>query len=133
MDRLTQLFLKYGGMVSYLFIVGVVPHVWTNFASGRYMSGSLGTWVFTPLHILLSGFICGLSASAGFHAVSLWEERFASSSFCKASFCHMPSKMIFPLVVFPNLITRGFSFTDVQVRIHSRSVLALHTGCGGTN
>ncbi len=31
-------------MVSYLFIVGLFPQVVNNFALGRYMSGSLGTW-----------------------------------------------------------------------------------------
>lgn len=39
-----ELFKQYGGLASWLFIVGLPPQVWTNWRKGRYTSGSLGTW-----------------------------------------------------------------------------------------
>lgn len=41
---LLELFKQYGGLASWLFIVGLPPQVWTNWKKGRYTSGSLGTW-----------------------------------------------------------------------------------------
>lgn len=44
MRTLQVWFARYGGLASWLFLIGLLPQVWTNFTLSRYTSGSLGTW-----------------------------------------------------------------------------------------
>lgn len=44
MSSALALFLQLGGFASWLFLVGLIPQVWTNIVRKRYTSGSLGTW-----------------------------------------------------------------------------------------